>query len=271
VISMAAKQASNSPIGMFDSGFGGLTVLKEVQKALPNEKIFYFGDTAHLPYGEKSPDAIVKYSLDVVRFLSEKEIKALVIACNTACAHAFKSIQAHCSIPVIGVIQPGAEKAAQSSKNKRIGVLATKGTVQSGEYVRAIQAIMPDATIFSKACPLLVPLVEEHFHDHPAAKMIVQEYLREFVSHKIDTLLLGCTHYPILKSLIQEVAGPDITIVDSATTCAEKLKETLEMGDLHSRLDFAGVHRFFVSDDPEKFRKQGEIFLGRPIEQIELV
>jgi glutamate racemase len=256
---------------MFDSGFGGLTVLKEVQKALPDEKIFYFGDTARLPYGEKSPEAIVKYSLDVVRFLAEKEVKALVIACNTACAHAFKHIQAACNIPVIGVIQPGAEKAAQTSKNKRIGVLATKGTVLSGEYAKAIQTLLPEASIFSKACPLLVPLVEEHFHEHPAARMIVEEYLREFLGHRIDTLLLGCTHYPILKPLIREVAGPDIAIVDSATTCAEKLIETLDARNLRAQGDYAGAHRFFVSDDPDKFRKQGPIFLGKPIEQIELV
>lgn len=257
------------PIGMFDSGFGGLTVMGEVQKALPKEKILYFGDTARLPYGDKSPEAIIRCSLEVVNFLLEKKIKVLVIACNTACAHAFHHIQASCPVPVVGVIQPGAEKAASSTKNGRIGVLATKGTIHSREYEKAIHALLPQAEIFPKACPLFVPLVEEHFHLHSAAKMIVEEYLREFRDLKIDTLLLGCTHYPILKPLIQDVVGDSVTIVDSATTCAEKVAAVLEIRNLRAEAEYLGAHRFFVSDDPDKFRKQGPIFLGRIIESVE--
>lgn len=258
-----------NPIGMFDSGFGGLTVMGEVQKALPHEKIFYFGDTARLPYGDKSPEAIIRCSLDVVNFLLEKRIKALVIACNTACAHAFHHIQAACPVPVVGVIQPGAEKAAASTKNGRIGVLATKGTIGSREYEKAIRALLPNAEIFPKACPLFVPLVEEQFHLHSAAKMIVEEYLREFKDLEIDTLLLGCTHYPILKPLIQEAVGEHVEIVDSATTCAEKVASVLDLRNLKAESEYAGAHRFFVSDDPDKFRKQGPIFLGKRIDSVE--
>ncbi len=259
------------PIGMFDSGFGGLTVMGEVQRVLPYEKILYFGDTARLPYGEKSPEAIIRCSLEVVHFLIEKQIKLLVIACNTACAHAFHHIQASCTLPIVGVIQPGAERAVAATQNKRIGVLATKGTVLSRAYEKAINALMPDAFIYQKACPLFVPIVEEHFHNHASAKLIVEEYLTDFKDQKIDTLLLGCTHYPILKPLIQEVIGSHVTIVDSATSCAEKIMQVLDTRKLRTETEYPLAHRFFVSDDPDKFRKQGPIFLGKSIDHVEAI
>lgn len=259
------------PIGMFDSGFGGLTVMGEVQRVLPREKILYFGDTARLPYGEKSPEAIIRCSLEVVHFLIEKHVKILVIACNTACAHAFHHIQASCTLPVVGVIQPGAEKAVAATRNKRIGVLATKGTVLSRAYEKAIHALLPDALIFPKACPLFVPIVEEHFHNHAAAKLIVEEYLSECKDQKIDTLLLGCTHYPILRPLIQEVVGPEVMIVDSATSCAEKIMQVLDSKKLRAETEHPNAHRFFVTDDPDKFRRQGPVFLGKTIELVEAI
>lgn len=260
-------------IGMFDSGLGGLTVLREIERAVPNEKIIYFGDTARVPYGGKSPQTLIRYSIENSLFLMEKQIKMLVIACNTASSHAVDKLQQIFNIPVIGVIEPGAERAAQVTKNGRIAVLGTKATVNSGSYQKAIKKRLPHAEVFPIACPLLVPLVEENlvegkWIDHPATELILKEYLKGVEGKNVDTLLLGCTHYPVLRDKIQQMC-PYVTIVDTALTCAEYVSETLIRLDLHKQDQKPFPAQFFVSDDPEKFKLLGQDFLGRAIPHVE--
>ncbi len=257
------------PIGVFDSGIGGLTVLHELRRQLPHESMVYFGDTARVPYGEKSPETVLRFSIENAEFLLEKNIKILVIACNTATAHALEKLKNQLQIPVLGVIEPGARKAAQITRNQRIAVLATKGTIQSGAYQRAIQCLLPTATIIPVACPLLVPLVEEHFIHHPATKLIVKEYLEPLKSQNIDTVLLGCTHYPLLRTLIQDEVGEVVSLVDSAITCAEEVDKLLGHHHLHAK-DTKPFYRYFVSDDPEKFQKVGRTFLGEQLTSVEV-
>lgn len=261
------KAVADNPIGMWDSGLGGLTVMQQHVRVLPHEDIIYFGDTARLPYGGKSPETIVRYSIENSIFLIQKNIKMLVVACNTASAHALESLQQIFSIPVVGVIDPGAEVAVQSSRHGRIGVLGTKGTIHSQSYQRAILQKAPKAQVFPVACPLFVPLVEEDCLKHPAARLIVQEYLKPLREQRIDTLLLGCTHYPLLEALIREEVGDDVVIVDSATSCAEKVSGMLVRDGLKCDVR-QSAYQYFVSDDPEKFRVLGSAFLGRPIEKV---
>lgn len=255
-------------IGMFDSGVGGLTVMKQVIAKLPHENIIYFGDTARLPYGEKSRETVVRYTIDSALFLLEQEIKVLVIACHTASSCALDKLQKIFNIPVIGVIEPGAEKAVNVTRNQRIGILGTKATVRSGVFQNEIQKRLPQAQVIATACPLLVPLVEEKFMSHSATKLIIQEYLDPLLEQNIDTLVLGCTHYPLLRPLIEEYVGKEITIVDPAVTCAEKVYDVLAQ----ERVSHASPqYKWYVSDDPEKFRAIGQTFLGKPIEAVEKV
>lgn len=254
------------PIGMFDSGIGGLTVLCEVEKKLPKESIIYFGDTARHPYGEKSPENIKRYAMENAKYLLKSQIKMLIIACNTAAsAVSIEKLQKKFTIPVIGVIEPGAEKAVSISKNGKIAVLATKATIHSGAYQNQIKRLMPHAQIVSIPCPLLAQLVEEGMQEHLATRLILQEYLKPLEKLKVDTILLGCTHYPPLKSIIQEIAGPYVEIVDSATTLAEKAHETLTLNALASTSEELGTHQFYVSENPEKFKAYGERFLSKAI------
>lgn len=257
-------------IGIFDSGVGGLTVMQQIVRHLPNEQLVYFGDTARVPYGEKSRETIIRYSIENSIFLMQQNIKILVIACNTASAHATEKLKQIFNIPVIGVIEPGAEKAAQVTRHGRIAVLGTKGTINSGIYQREIQRHLPGATITAIACPLFVPLVEERMGAHAAARLIVKEYLKPLHDKEIDTVLLGCTHYPMLRRLIEEELGPDVTVVDPAITCAEKVSETLNAQKWHAAASRQCSYKYFVSDDPEKFRKLGEEFLGMPLEHVEI-
>ena len=259
------------PIGMFDSGLGGLTVMQQIVRALPYEDILYFGDTARLPYGEKSPETVVRYSLENAAFLIQKQIKMLIVACNTASAHALAKLQERLSIPVIGVLIPGAESAVKTSRTGRIGVLGTKGTIASQAYEKAILNEDPLCCPTSVACPLFVPLVEEGWTLHPAARLIVQEYLKPIIEAKVDTLLLGCTHYPFLKDLIRSEIGDQVAIVDSADSCAQKVLELLLSMRLQKESGKPSVHRFFVSDDPKRFQSVGSGFLGRAIQHVELV
>lgn len=258
-------------IGIFDSGLGGLTVMKQIRARLPHESIVYFGDTARVPYGGKSPETIVRYSIESAIFLMEQNIKVLVVACNTAAAYSVERLRSIFNIPVIEVIGPGAEKATQVTKTGRIGILGTKATITSGAYQREIERKLPDAEIFPYACPLFVPLVEERFLYHEATRLIIKEYLEPVKRANIDTLLLGCTHYPILAPMIQEELGYEVQIVDSASTCAEHLEKLLALQDLKEK-DFESTAecRFFVSDDPDKFRLLGQLFLGEKIGQCEL-
>lgn len=257
-------------IGVFDSGIGGLTVMQQLVHMLPKEHFIYFGDTARLPYGEKSRETIIRYSIENAIFLLEQGIKVLVVACNTASAHALDKLQQIFNVPVVGVIEPGAESAIKATSKGKIAVLGTKGTIQSECYQKAIFRLNPSVQVLPIACPLFVPLVEEHFLEHPAARLIVQEYLKPLKESKIDTILLGCTHYPLLKSMIRQEIGEEVAIVDSALSCAEKVSEILTARNLHSPNEAIApsLHSYFVSDDPHKFQLIGRSFLGMPIEKV---
>lgn len=258
-------------IGLFDSGVGGLTVMKELKKWLPHENILYFGDTARVPYGGKSPETVIRYSLENTIFLMERHIKLLVVACNTASALALDKLQHIFKIPIIGVIAPGAKKAVEATRSGRIAVIGTRGTINSGAYQREIQQLAPQCEVFAKACPLFVPLVEEDSIQHRAAKWIVEDYLLPLKNEGVDTVLLGCTHYPLLQELIHEVLGPDVRVVDSASTCAEEVKNILKIQQIEKKGTEPSFHQFFASDDPEKFRTLGAKFLGCPITSVEHV
>jgi glutamate racemase len=260
---------NSRPIGIFDSGLGGLTVVRAVRKALPNEKIVYFGDTARIPYGNKSPSTVMRYSRQIQRFLGKSRIKFLVVACNTASAWALQSLRREAGVPVLGVIEPGAHAAVEVSRNGRIGVIGTEGTIASGAYSRAILALRPGARIHMKACPLFVPLVEEGKVSGPLTRLAVREYLSPLLKGGIDTLVLGCTHYPLLKKALQNQAGSAVRIIDSADETARVLKWSLEQMGLVSR--GAGGERFFVSDMTRKFRDHAQRFLGRSIRKVKQV
>ena len=260
---------NNQAIGIFDSGIGGLTVMKQIMLKLPHEKLIYFGDTAQSAHGDKSAETILRYSIENAIFLMEHEIKLLVIACNTASAFAVHKLKQILKIPIIDVIKPGADHAVSSTRNKKIGVLATRATTLSGIYLQEIQKRLHNAEVHSIACPLLVPLIEEHFFDHPATQLIVKDYLEPLKQKQIDTLLLGCTHYPLLHHLIQNEMGLQVTIIDSASTCAEQVSETLNAYGLRNRDDVLPTHHYYASDSPEKFRMHGIKFLGQAIAQVD--
>ena len=248
----------NAPIGVFDSGVGGLTVVKEIMHQIPNEKIVYFGDTARVPYGNKSKETITKYSEQIVRFLREQRVKAIVVACNTASAYALDEIEKEVDIPIIGVVKPGAKVASEATRNGKIGVIATEGTIGSGIYSRYIKEINDDAEVFGKACPLFVPLVEEGLLQDPVTDEIAKRYLAELIDIDIDTLVLGCTHYPLIRKTVGKIMGEDVTLVNPAYETARELKELLEEKDL-LRKEESGLgdnkYQFFVSDSSEKFKR----------------
>ncbi len=248
----------NAPIGVFDSGVGGLTVVKEIMHQIPNEKIVYFGDTARVPYGNKSKETITKYSEQIVRFLQQQNVKAIVVACNTASAYALDEIEKEVDIPIIGVVKPGAKVASEATRNGKIGVIATEGTIGSGIYSRYIKEINDDADVFGKACPLFVPLVEEGLLQDPVTDEIAKRYLAELIDIDIDTLVLGCTHYPLIRKTVGKIMGEDVTLVNPAYETARELKELLEEKDL-LRKEESGLgdnkYQFFVSDSSEKFKR----------------
>lgn len=242
--------------------------MRQLIKTLPYENVIYFGDTARVPYGEKSREAVIRYSVENGEFLIEKNVKMIVVACNTASSHAIEALQQTFSIPVAGVVECGAENAANATKNGKIAVLGTKGTVQSQAYQKAILQKVPQASVFSIACPLLVPLVEEGYLFHPATRLIVQEYLRPLQDKQIDTLLLGCTHYPLLSEVIRGEIKDHVEIVDSASSCANHVASTLSRLSLLKE-ETAPEYQYFVSDDPKKFQVLGSAFLGLPIEKVD--
>jgi glutamate racemase len=266
---MLFTHKQNQAIGIFDSGLGGLTVMKEIINRLPQESVIYFGDTARVPYGEKSAEAITRYSIENAIFLMEHNIKVLVVACNTASAFALKKLQKIFSIPIVGVIEPGVERAISTTRNQNIAVLGTTGTIRSGVYQKEIENKMPNGQVISISCPLFVPLVEEKFFHHPATRLIIKEYLTPLKEQKVDTVLLGCTHYPLLKYLIMEELEKGIMIVDSASTCADKVAAILQTHQLFNELQQKPTHRYFVSDDPKKFQLLGQDFLGASIDYVE--
>ncbi|MDO9577582.1 MAG: glutamate racemase [Candidatus Cloacimonadales bacterium] len=252
------------PIGIFDSGVGGLTVFKEVRRKFPFEDIVYFGDTARVPYGPKSPRTIIEYSIQNARFLLQCGAKIIVVACNTSAAVALPELQKILSVPVIEVIEPGALSAVKKTHTKRIGVIGTEGTIRSGAYAEAISKIDSEARVFSQACPLFVSLAEEGWEDHPVTKLVIEEYLTPLLKNKIDTLVLGCTHYPILKKALMDFVGKGIKLVDSAEAVTEQLQKVLEKTDLET----SGTDKFYVSDNEEKFRLIASRILNKEIETL---
>ncbi len=246
----------NAPIGVFDSGVGGLTVAREIMRNLPMEKIIYFGDTARVPYGSKSRDTVIRYSRQIVRFLREQQVKAIVVACNTASALALSTLEKESDIPIIGVVKPGARVAIETTKKKRVGVIATEATINSHLYRELIRQMDPEITVVGRPCPLFVPLVEEGWLHDSVTETVARRYLKDLQDQDIDTLILGCTHYPLLRSLIGEIMGARVTLVNPAYETSLALKRLLEAGGMMNpgtaRSEFP--YRFFVSDAAEKFK-----------------
>lgn len=262
---------SPCPIGVFDSGIGGLTVVHEIIRQLPRESIVYFGDTARVPYGPKSPDTVCRYSREISDFLRDEGVKAIVIACNTATAHALPTLQAEFRMPVVGVVEPGARAAVRATREGHIGVIGTAGTVRSGAYERAIRELNPEARVTARACPLLVPLIEEGWIDHPVTRQVAGEYVAPLVDAGVDTLVLGCTHYPLLKPLLCRLLGPDVQLIDSAAETAAEIGRVLRERHLEAPAGGDGpTHRFVASDDPLQFLQLGQRFLGDAIESVEV-
>lgn len=261
---------SNQPIGVFDSGIGGLTVLRELLDQLPNESFVYFGDTARVPYGNKSSETVRRFSSENVKLLLERGVKMVVVACNTATADALPQLQSEFDVPVVGVIEPGVRAAIAATRNGRIGVIGTSGTIRSGAYQNGILARKPDARVHSKACPLFVPLVEEGWTDTPVTRLVVEEYLKPFAGLHIDTLVLGCTHYPLLKPVIAATLGSGVTLVDSAIETAREVAVVLRDRKLAAT---APNQRFdiILSDTSPTFAEIASRFLGRRAPEIELV
>lgn len=243
---------SAKPIGVFDSGVGGLTVVDEIMQQLPEERIIYFGDTARVPYGNKSKKSILKYSKQIVNFLMTKNVKAIVIACNTASAFALDEIASQVTIPIIGVVKPGARTAAAVTKNNNIGVIGTNGTINSGMYQRYLNIRNPEVNVFGKACPLFVPLVEEGWINDSITKDVASRYLKEFSNYNIDTLVLGCTHYPLLREIIALELGKEVELVNPAYETAKTLNNVLENKNIKNKT-LNGKHEFYVSDGVDRF------------------
>jgi glutamate racemase len=255
-------------IGIFDSGFGGLTVMRAIRELMPHENIVYFGDTARLPYGGKSADTILRYSLENASFLAKQGIKVLVIACNTACSAALEQVRKSFSIPVIGITEQGVEEVSRLFPVGKIGILGTRATITSQIFQQQILYRCPALELISISCPLLVPLVEEGYVEHPMSALVVQEYLRPLKNRSIHGVLLGCTHYPLLKAAMQQELGPEIHLIDPALACAEKTRELLIEKNLLNTSSALPHYQFYVSDDPEKFRLLGKTFLNYPIEHV---
>lgn len=249
-------------IGIFDSGVGGLTVLRELMQALPQEDTVYLGDTARVPYGTKSPETVTRYARQIAAFLVSRDIKLLVVACNTASAVALEELQAELPLPVVGVIEPGAKRAAAVTKSGTVGVIGTEGTIRSSAYAKAIKRINPDIEVITAACPLFVPLAEEGWVDNDVARLAARIYLEPLRQQGIDTLVLGCTHYPLLKKTIGEVMGPDVTLVDSAAETSRTVAAILAGQGLLRPESETGNHHYFVTDIPAGFIRVGNRFLG---------
>jgi glutamate racemase len=262
---------SDAPIGIFDSGVGGLTVFRAIQRRLPHESLIYLGDTARIPYGVRSAATIERYARECAAFVQSRGVKAIVIACNTASAHATDHLQSWCSVPVLGVIKPGARRAVEVTRNGRIGVIATEATVASGAYERAMVTIRSGLEITSRGCPLFVPLAEEGWLDHPVTRQVAEEYLAELRSSRVDTLVLGCTHYPILRPVIEQTMGDEIEYVDSGEVVADGLAQMLEEEGLARASGQDRTEEFYVTDSAARFRRVAELFLGRPLESVETV
>ena len=259
-----------APIGIFDSGIGGLTVARAIFHHLPSESTIYYGDTARVPYGPKSPETVRRYSREIHAWLLEQRVKAVVIACNTSTAHALADLQSISPVPVVGVIEPGSRAAVAASRSA-IGVIGTAGTIASEAYPRAIRARNPDARVSQAACPLFVPFVAEGWFDHPSLELVAREYLTPLTQTGMDALVLGCTHYPLIKPLLQRVLGDEVRLIDSAEETARALGEILHREGLEAPADASATHRFVVSDDEARFRTVGARFIGARLDRAEVV
>ncbi|NLI82440.1 MAG: glutamate racemase [Deltaproteobacteria bacterium] len=261
----------SSAIGVFDSGVGGLTVVRAVMERLPSESILYFGDTARVPYGVKSVETIVHFAGQITEFLLRKRVKLLIVACNTMSAVALEVIRSMSPVPVLDVIHAGAKSAAEATRSGYVAVIGTPATIESNAYVKAIHRLDPAIRVVSQACALFVPLVEEGWLDHPITKLTAKEYLRSILQHPVDSLVLGCTHYPLIKPVIREVVGNRVQLVDSAEAMAQEAERVLQERGLSRPSSALPEYRFCVTDIPLRFRTIGERFLGRSLSSVEVV
>ncbi len=269
---MVSPLDSSRPIGVFDSGVGGLTVVRALMERLPLESIVYFGDTARVPYGVKSVATIEHFTTQITEFLLQRDVKMLIIACNTMAAVAAEIVHRLArDVPVLDVIEAGARAAVAQSRGGRVGVIGTPTTINSNAYARGMHALDPSVRVYSQACPLFVPLVEEGWLDHPVTRLTAQEYLRPVLAEEVDSLVLGCTHYPLLKPLLRDVAGPGVRLVDSALTTAEFAAQRLQQAGLAHTGGGRASYRFVVSDVPLRFQTIGERFLGRSLGAVEKI
>ena len=260
---------NNRPIGAFDSGIGGLTVVKEMMELLPDEGLIYLGDTARVPYGNKSQETVIRYSRECASFLLDKGIKLLVVACNTASALSLEVLAEEVGVPVVGVVEPGARAALEATRTGIIGVIGTSSTVRSGVYQRAIAARRPNVKVIARACPLFVPLAEEGWTDNEVARLATAAYLRDMKEQGMDTLVLGCTHYPLLKRVIAQELGDNITLVDSARQTAQEVNRLLVTNGLLAQTHTPGQHLFFLTDVSSMFIEVGKKFLAHPLDRVE--
>lgn len=260
----------SASIGVFDSGLGGLTVFKELARLMPEESLVYFGDTAHVPYGSKSPEAIARYSTAVARFLAGRGIKLLVVACNTSSAWALPAIRRAVKVPVVGVIEPGARAALGATRGGRVGVIGTEATVKSGAYPRALKALSPRVRCESAACALFVPLVEEGWWTGAVVEAVARRYAAPLKRARVDAVILGCTHYPYLKPVLAKVLGPRVKLIDSARETALETRRVLSGLDLRAAAGRRGRREFYASDAPERFARLGRRMLGAPMKRVAL-
>jgi glutamate racemase len=267
----STPRSSEAPIGIFDSGVGGLTVFRAIERRLPSESLVYLGDTARIPYGTRSLSTVERYAMEDAAFIESKNVKAIVIACNTASALAAARLRETCSVPVLGVIRAGARRAVGATSNGKIGVIATEATVASGAYERAIKSIRADVEVVSRACPLFVPLAEEGWVNHSVTEQVAEEYLSELRTAGVDTLVLGCTHYPILRPVIERVMGESVSYIDSGEAVAEAVAQLLEENGLKRRPGASRKEEFYVTDAAARFRRVAELFLGRPLVSVQSV
>jgi glutamate racemase len=256
------------PIGVFDSGVGGLTVVKELLDAVPNEHIVYFGDTARVPYGTKSARVVREFAVQDALILLKHDVKMIVVACHTATSMAMDLLTERFDLPIIGVVEPGIKAGLEVTKNGKIGVIGTRSTISSGTYPKLLAKADPEIEVFTQACPLFVPLVEEGWLDQEVTRQVAHIYLDAFLDNQVDTVILGCTHYPLLKPLLNEVLGPSISLIDSAEETAKAVHGMLTQNALQADSKQKAVHQYLVSDIPYQFRQIGERFLGRRLESL---
>jgi glutamate racemase len=259
---------NNRPIGIFDSGLGGLTVASEVMRLMPNESIVYLGDTARVPYGARSHETVIQYAKECIDFLQQHDVKMVVIACGTASATALSTVQLIYDMPIVGVITPGAVGAIEVTNNRRIGVIGTAATIKSGAHRKVILQHMPEATVFEQACPLFVPLAEEGWGDGEIARLTAEQYLTELRQHDVDSVILGCTHYPLLRKSIEYVMGDKVTLIDPAIKTAQEVKHTLKKLSIQKTANAHGKQCYYVTDYSQRFKEIGSRFLGSEMGEV---